>query len=155
MDQSELSKIIAKLKIAYAYYFKELDEDLIVAMASLFYENLKDYEYERVNKAINNIIRKSKYMPSISDILEEIDKIDKIIEFDILKKMLEDGYFKYGAYGELDPVQQVRNYEKATMWLEKGIIPEWLLQDMMKYGYKQPLAYTEKKQLAGQLLLGE
>ena len=31
---------------------------------------------------------------------------------------------------------QTRNYEKATMWLSKGIIPQWLLEDMMSYGYK-------------------
>ena len=75
-------------------------------------------------------------MPTIAEILDRCDGQAKTYTFDILKIMQEDGYFKRGAVGELDDSQAIRNYEKATMWLGKGIIPDWLLNDMQKYGYK-------------------
>lgn len=75
-------------------------------------------------------------MPTIAEILEKCNGQAKTYTFDILKIMQEDGYFKRGALGELDDNQAIKNYEKATMWLSKGIIPNWLLKDMQKYGYK-------------------
>ena len=47
--------------------------------------------------------------------------------------MKEDGYFKRGVYGELSEEQEFRNYDKALMWLDKGIIPEFLREDIKKY----------------------
>ena len=122
MEQSKLiSGVIAKLRIAYPYYFKDLDEDMLMGL-------IKMYQDE--------IIRTSKFMPTIAEILEKCNGQAKTYTFDILKIMQEDGYFKRGALGELDDNQAIKNYEKATMWLSKGIIPNWLLKDMQKYGYK-------------------
>ena len=78
-------------------------------------------------------------MPSIAEILDKCDSSAKTYSYDILEKMKNDGYFKRGAYGELDDTHATRNYEKATMWLSKGIIPQWLLENMMSYGYKKML----------------
>lgn len=137
MEQSKLiSGVMAKLRIAYPYYFKDLDEELILGMVKVYQEQLVGYTPEIVLKAIDEIIKTSKFMPSIAEILERCDSQVKTYSYDILKIMLEDGYFKRGAYGELDNIHATRNYEKATMWLSKGIIPEWLLEDMKKYGYK-------------------
>lgn len=146
MEQSKLiSGVMAKLRIAYPYYFKDLDEELILGMVKVYQEQLVGYTPEIVLKAIDEIIRTSKFMPSIAEILEKCDSQVKTYSYDILKNMLEDGYFKHGAYGELDNSQAIRNYEKATMWLSKGIIPEWLLEDMKKYGYKTNKLLPDKE----------
>jgi hypothetical protein len=46
--------------------------------------------------------------------------------------MYDDGYFKKGIQ-ELTDEQANRNYDKAIRWIEKGIIPNWLLEDIKKY----------------------
>ena len=58
-----------------------------------------------------------------------------------------EAYFKNGIFGELSKEQQSRNYEKSIMWLNKGIVPKWLLKDMMKYGYKPVIIYNSTKAL--------
>ncbi len=137
MEQSKLiSGVIAKLRIAYPYYFKELSEEMLLGLIKMYQDQITGYTPDVVLKAIDEIIRTSKFMPTIADILEKCDSQAKTYTFDILKIMQEDGYFKRGAVGELDDSQAIRNYEKATMWLGKGIIPDWLLKDMQKYGYK-------------------
>ena len=137
MEQSRLiSIIIAKLKIAYPYYFGKLKNEELAMLVKMYQEQIIGYTPEMVLKAIDEIIRTSKFMPTIPEILDKCDGQVKTYTFDLLKIMLEDGYFKRGALGELDDTEAIRNYEKATMWLGKGIIPEWLLKDMKKYGYK-------------------
>ncbi len=148
MEQSELSKLIATLKIAYPSHFKDYKQMDIVALVNLYANQFDGYPYEVVNKAIYNLIGKSKYMPSISDIKEECQVCVSNYEIDLLKKMYDNGYFHQGV-NLLDNDHASRNYEKANMWVSKGIIPEWLLKDMMEYGYKPML------KAGNQLLLGE
>ena len=45
MEQSVLSSIIAKLKIAYPNYFKNLSQLEIVGMVELYKENLSEYDF--------------------------------------------------------------------------------------------------------------
>ena len=47
--------------------------------------------------------------------------------------MKNDGYFKNGTYGDLSDEQVNRNFDKALSWLEKGIIPYFLKEDMKSY----------------------
>lgn len=142
MEQSKLiSGVMAKLRIAYPYYFKDLNEnsndnEMLLGLIKMYQEQIVGYTPEIVLKAIDEIIRSSKFMPSIAEILDKCDSLAKTYSYDILEKMKKDGYFKRGAYGELDDTHATRNYEKATMWLSKGIIPQWLLEDMIAYGYK-------------------
>lgn len=149
MEQSELSRIVATLKIAYPNYFKELKQMDIVAMVNLYNIQLDGYTFEVVNKAVTNIIGKSKFMPSIADIKEECEACISRYELDLLKKMYDDGYFHQGVE-ELDNEHASKNYEKANIWVSKGIIPGWLLNDMMSYGYKVQLKHNNQP-----LLLGE
>lgn len=148
MEQSELSKIVATLKIAFPSYFKELTSLDIVGMVNLYANQLEGYTFDVVNKAVDNLIGKLKYMPSISEIKDECALCIREYESALLKKMFDDGYFHKG-FKELDDIHALRNYEKANMWVSRGIIPEWLLKDMMQYGYKPMLNKPQQK------LLGE
>lgn len=138
MEQSQLGKVVATLKVAYPYAFKEMKSIDVLALTQLYDKKLKEYPYNIVMMAVDKIIEKSPTMPSISDIIKECSQCRKTIEYDILKKMYDDGYFNKGVE-ELTPEHALRNYEKATMWMSKGIIPQFLLEDMMKYGYKKEL----------------
>ena len=153
MEQSKLiSGMILKLKVAYPYFFKDLEDEEFVVLTKMYQEQIIGYTPEIVLKAIDEIIRTSKFMPSIAEILDKCDSAAKTYSYDILEKMKNDGYFKRGAYGELDDTHATRNYEKATMWLSKGIIPQWLLEDMMSYGYKKML--NERLLNKEQVLIG-
>lgn len=153
MEQSKLiSGMILKLKVAYPYFFKDLEDDEFIALTKMYQEQIIGYTPEIVLKAIDEIIRTSKFMPSIAEILDKCDSSAKNYSYDILEKMKNDGYFKRGAYGELDDTHATRNYEKATMWLSKGIIPQRLLEDMMSYGYKKML--NERLLNKEQVLIG-
>ena len=46
--------------------------------------------------------------------------------------MYDDGYFKNGYQGLIDEHAN-RNYDKAIRWIEKEIIPQFLLDDMNEY----------------------
>ncbi len=137
MEISKLvSSIIAKLKIAYPYYFKELNDEEFIGLTGMYQEQLGCYDYEIVMRAINKIIKTSKFMPTIAEILDNCENQVSSYSLEILKRMKDDGYFKYGVCGELDENQQSRNYEKAINFVSRGIIPEWLLEDMIKYGFR-------------------
>ena len=133
MEQSELSSIIAKLKIAYPNYFKNLSQLEIVGMVELYKENLREYDLTIVNNAIREIIKTYRYMPAISDIVDECQKQRSDLYYDVIYKMKKDGYFNNGTYGDLSDEQANRNFDKALSWLEKGIIPSFLKEDVEAY----------------------
>ena len=85
-----------------------------------WYEKFKDYEFEPFYSMILKI--KNKTMPNAIE-LEALCEQELVNEnFKILDLMWADGYFKNGSYGELAPEQQSRNFEKAMMWLNTGVI---------------------------------
>ncbi len=46
--------------------------------------------------------------------------------------MKNNGYFKLGVV-PLSSEQEDINYGKSIRWIERGIIPEFLFEDMQKY----------------------
>lgn len=121
------------LKYLTALYMKDMSEEEI----ENWYLKFSNIDSQVFYKTINNL--KNKFMPNAIELLELCEQTEKNITYEILDKMKDDGYFKYGVCGELPLEQQTRNYEKATKFVSSGIIPEWLLEDMMKYGYKKQL----------------
>ena len=147
MEQSKLiSEIVMKLKTMYPYYFEKMDEMQIASLCKTYQEELSQYNEETLTTAIKEIIRNNKYMPSLSEIIEECDKCRTHQANKIVEKMWEDGYFKKGPYGELDDSKAYRNYNKTLKFIEEGITPDWLREDMKKY-YKQMLTNQEQKLL--------
>lgn len=72
MEQSKLSSIvIAKLKIAYPYFFKDLTTEEFAEMIAMYQEELGNLQPSILLLAIKQIIRTSKYMPSLADIIYE------------------------------------------------------------------------------------
>lgn len=136
MEQSKLiSGAIAKLKIAYPYYFEKLSDVEFLGLISMYQEQIVGYSEATLMSALKKIISRSKFMPTIADILEECKKEQKSYLETIIEKMENGGYFK-----------DTMEIEKVYIWLEKGIIPKWLREDMNKYGYYE-IATKEQKLL--------
>lgn len=85
MEQSELVKIIAILKVAYPYHFKDMRKEDIYAMTSIYLKQFNEFNYIIMSNAINVLIKKCVYMPSIAEIYQECRKQ----EIKFYKKILE------------------------------------------------------------------
>lgn len=130
MKQEELVKGLKVLGIAYSKEFTQEE-------CATYYEFLQDYSYETFKTAIKNIIKKSKFLPKISEIIEECESSKETSWFEIIDFMQKQGYFAVAS-----------EYDKATMWLERNVIPAWFKEDMKTYysmmkqeklGYSEPL----------------
>lgn len=71
-------------------------------------------------------------MPTIHDILDKTKTVKNNYCLSILEQMKKDGYFRLGVE-PLSPEQEDRNYSKSIRWIEREIIPEFLLEEMQKY----------------------
>jgi hypothetical protein len=75
MEQSKLiSIVIAKFKIAYPYYFKDLTDEEFLGLVSLYQEELGIFHPIALLNAIKVIIRNNKFMPTLADIMDEYRK---------------------------------------------------------------------------------
>lgn len=92
----------------------------------LHYDFLKEYDDEIFTKAVKNIIKKSKFLPKINELIEECEAVKKENKLNILETMKNDGYFK-----------NEWEYEKVSKFLKSGIIPEWFNNDMNNYKKSQ------------------
>ncbi len=139
MEHSKLiSGMIAKFKIAYPYYFKDLKNEELIGMISMFQEELSGYNELTISNATKSIIRKNKFMPTLKEIIDECENVRTYKINVIIEKMKKAGYFK-------DP----REIDKTYKFIEEGIIPDWLIEDMKKYGYEEEksLGYNNLKLL--------
>lgn len=127
MEQSYLNKVFAILKVAYPYYFREITEEESMAFINLYTKKLSKYDATVVIEAVDSIITTSKYMPSLSEIIEKCEQCKRKQYKQKLDLMYKNGYFKTDE-----------EYGKALMWLyeEKSVIPEWVKVDMKKIGNK-------------------
>lgn len=106
----------------------------------LYYDFLKDFNDDVIVKAIKEIIKTSKFIPKITELVECCQKIKESIRFDVLEYMNKVGYFK-----------DTREYQKASLFLEKNVIPYWLQKDIDIY-YK--LMVNNRLSNSSRMLLG-
>ena len=115
MTKDELIKGLTYLGMAYSKEYSPIE-------CEQHYDFLKDYSYETFVAAIKSIIKKSKFLPKITELLEECDNCKERTKFEVLEFMKSKGYFKTSF-----------EYDKASTFMERGIIPEWLKQDINEY----------------------
>lgn len=132
-------KFVRCMKRLTSFYFKEISPDDL----SAWYELFRDISEEVLKNAITSIVKESKYMPNINLLLEKCNTVKNNYYLKIVERMYSDGYFKRGVK-ELDPEHESRNYEKTIRWIEKGIIPGFLKEDMKEYMYDDELVIENK-----------
>lgn len=122
----KIEEFVKAMSILGTAYNKEFTQIQIIT----WYEYFKLISLECFKKAIKQIIPKNKFMPSIAELLEECRNVSKTNIELILESMQQDNYFK-----------DSRELEKVYTWLDQGIIPSWLKEDMKAYGYKGELGF--------------
>lgn len=125
MNQIEFAKAMKRLA---SFYFKDFSSDDL----SAWYELFKDIKVKTLEQAITDIVKESKFMPNINQLLEKCKSTTNSYYLSIIDKMYKDGYFKEGIV-ELDSQHEMRNYEKTIKWLEEGNLPGFFKEDMKKY----------------------
>lgn len=118
-------EFISGMKKLGSFYFKELTNEQI----SLWYEMFQDVSVDVFNQAIKEISRENKFMPNANELFNKCSQLNKNNLLDLVKFMYDDGYFHRGVE-RLSDEQASRNLDKTMMWLEKGIIPSFLKEDM-------------------------
>ena len=94
-DKSKLiSSFIAKLKMAYPYYFKDFNEEDTLDMVMMYQEMLGSYNEATLNEVAKKIITTKKSMPSIAEILEICENTKVYVQNEIVEYMIQEGYFK-------------------------------------------------------------
>ena len=116
------------IKILSSCYQKVISNDDI----SIWYEMLQDVEPDVFRKAIIDLCKERSYMPTIHDILDKTKITKNNYYLSILEQMKKDGYFKLGVES-LSSEQEERNCDKSIRWIERGIIPGFLLEEMQKH----------------------
>lgn len=111
-----------QFKDSMAYLGLAYDKKYTANELELHYDFLKEYSDETFMKAIKTIIRESRFLPKVNELVEMCDKYKERSRFEILDYMNERGYFK--TPNELD---------KAIRFLETGVVPEWFKNDMNEY----------------------
>lgn len=122
------------MKILSSCYHKEINNDDFI----IWYEMLQDKDPEAFRKAIIEICKEKSYIPTIHDVLDKIESANNSFYLHILEQMKNDGYFKRGVK-PLTPEHESKNYDKAIKWIESGIMPEFLKEDMQEYINKSSL----------------
>lgn len=126
MKKVEFMKLITILE---KNYDKKFDKEKI----ALWYLQLKNVDYTDIAKAIDVVIKLNKFMPTIAEVLEKVNKARQTVDLITIQKMKDAGYFKHPS--EID---------KIMTWLIKGIVPNWFKEDMKKY---QNLQLSDKTKL--------
>ena len=121
MTEIECTNGLTYLGTAYGKEYSKIE-------CEQHYDFLRDYSYKTFVAAIKNIIKKSKFLPKITELLEECENCKEQTKFEVLEYMKSQGYFKAGS-----------EYDKAISFLERNIIPEWFKEDLNKY-YKMMLS---------------
>ena len=140
MKIEELVKGLNFLGLAYGKEYSQME-------AQQVYEFVKEYEYEVFIRATKDIIRTSKFLPKIADLIEACEKQKEVKRVELIDYMKECGYFylSYRPEHKLDEAQATRNYLKAKTFLERGIIPDWLKEDLKYYNEKMHHSQLENK----------
>ena len=124
-------EFISQMKRLASYYFKELTNDQLLS----WYELFKDISVITFEKAINEALKENQYMPNANILYEKCSIVNKNYLCDLARFMFYDGYFHKGIE-RLSDNQARMNFDKTLMWLEKGIIPSFLKDDMDEYALK-------------------
>ena len=114
MNKEEFINTITYLGVAYNKVFNEQE-------IAVWYDMLKEYPEEVLNKVVKNLVKTEKFLPAISTIIEKCSEYKTLDRFEVLELMRANNYFK-----------SADEYMKARHWLETGIMPQWFKDEITK-----------------------
>jgi len=123
MNENEVLKLLILLKANFSFS-KNINNFDATTMLNIWYKYLQNYEYSLVEKAIENLIKTEKYMPTLSSILEEYERIKKYKILKVEKNVIEienedDETIKINNYFEKLPDEEKQKLKAETIAFSK------------------------------------
>ena len=144
MTRQDALKILAVLKIAYPNSYRGIDEDSASAMARLWATQFSNIPYSVVSLAVEQIISKSTFPPTIAEIKAELRVL--WCNATTLLRMHEQSLTgEFGTEGRLDnsTVERLKAIADATECMRSGS-REVPLIDLIQHNNIQLTADTKK-----------
>lgn len=123
------TEFLRGMKLISSLYNKEFTQDQLGDWY-MFFEDINANDFQ---KAIKKCAKESRFMPTINDLLNQIESVANEDYMKIVDLMIKDGYFH-------DP----REIEKTYHFIEEGVIPSWLKADMDKYKPRLELETSQR-----------
>ena len=133
----KIDEFIVSMAVLGVAYNKSFTQDEI----KIWYDYFKTTKFEILKQAIKNIIPKKKFLPSIAELLEECSIVSENNIERVLREMEASGYFR-----------SAQEVDKVYFWLKKGIVPDWLKEDIKKFNNSKKQIENEKVLLEGKWL---
>ncbi len=125
MTQLEFTKGMTLISMTYAKF------DMDAPTMEIWYSFFEEIRGDVFILAVKSFIRQSRFAPTVADLLSLCEDQRGHIINETLKLMWERGYFT--QKGALTETQGMRNFEKASYWVQRKLIPEWFEADMRLY----------------------
>lgn len=125
MKKNDIVKIIVILKTSYPYAFKDMNEQDVESMISLYCEMFSDCTYKEVAGAVKALICTSEYMPTIAAIKNKIYELNHPQEesnMELWEKLL-DAIRNSGYHSE-------EEFEKLPLIIQEYVRSPRQLQEM-------------------------
>ena len=75
MTREESMKLLALIKVAYPYSYKDMDDATVKATVNMWFQSFSDVPYVLMEMAFNSFRVKSKYPPTVADFYEELSDL--------------------------------------------------------------------------------
>jgi len=114
MNKEIITKGLALLKYAYPNTFKNYSREDTEMMIIVWLKNFEDEDSKMFINAVNNLIKKSSFMPSIADVKHEIAELSTGFipkAEDEWNKVLNLVH-KYGSYNEEKALNEMNHYTR-------------------------------------------
>jgi hypothetical protein len=111
-SKEAIIKAITLLKTNYQNALKDYDKEDLQMMINAWAEFFKDTTEQEFNKAIRNVINKSDYFPTISQIKKEIanEKVSNIASGEEEWEQVLRTIHRYGSYRQQEALEHMKPY---------------------------------------------
>lgn len=91
MDKMDAAKLLTLIQLSYPASYRNMDDDWKVATINMWENSFRDVPYSIMEQALNSFRFKSKFPPTVAEIVEELRSIHyKALELESVHRGLEN-----------------------------------------------------------------
>lgn len=163
MTRECVKAVLALIKLAYPYYYKDFSTDELLALIKLWEIQFNGYKDDDITSAVNCLISTNKYPPTISEIKDiiishSVKYLDSHKAWEKVEECLKSTYDTEKKYNELDEnikavlsltdIYDMKNVKRDELMYSKNkFIEEY--REKIRNNYDE----TKYKQLSGNLMI--
>lgn len=114
MNEKDMTEIMVLLEMHYPSFFKDRSEESIEMLVRIWGEIFAPYQKKELQMAIERLSKKTKWMPSVAEIIEEIEKTKDPIFRKKGKEEWEKVLFAVRKFGYYNAREGLESLEPIT-----------------------------------------